>query len=228
MTNVRDEEVPPYLVPLNEDGTEVLSFVPRELTGWAAYFPDGNTGRRPVTILMRFGARNRAEDGSDLPIDEAPIEIRELQVLAAPGVDLGSAVLRRIPFERIEAAVNQPRHRKVLARYVKHWRVVADSMPNVRTAEHPTPHQSWAMTPREPVPNPRPDLRLPLEIDPRNRPDAFYAAVADAFLWLASVSPRPAQELATANGVPVTTVHRWVREAKSRGLLLLPTKGDFA
>lgn len=51
-------------------------------------------------------------------------------------------------------------------------------------------------------------------------PDDFYQGVADAFLWLiAAGSHRPAAELASRNGLPVTTVHRWVKEARRRGLL---------
>lgn len=49
--------------------------------------------------------------------------------------------------------------------------------------------------------------------------DEFYQSAADAFLWLSRTSPRPATVLADANSVPVTTVHRWVREARRRGLL---------
>ena len=41
------------------------------------------------------------------------------------------------------------------------------------------------------------------------------------YTWPRS-APRPAQELAEANHVPVATVHRWIREAKVRRLLLLP------
>jgi hypothetical protein len=54
------------------------------------------------------------------------------------------------------------------------------------------------------------------------KPDDFYASVAERFLWLASVSRCPAKNLAAANGVSVGAVHRWVREAKARGLLVLP------
>lgn len=227
MSNVRDYETPPYLVPLNEEGTEVLSFAPRDLTGWAAYFPDvSETGRREVSVMFRFGARNEGPDGKDIPVDQAPIEIREMRVLADTGADLGSSLLRRIPWDRIEAAVNQPRHRQVLIRYAKPWRVVADDLPNVRNHEHPEQHYSWMLAPGSATSNPRPSLKLPTEDAPRNRPDSFYAAVAEAFLWLSSVGNRPAQELAEANGVPVTTVHRWVREAKSRGLLVAPGKGS--
>ena len=51
------------------------------------------------------------------------------------------------------------------------------------------------------------------------RPDEFYRAVAEAYSWLAGRGRRPAPELAAINGVPATTIHRWVKEARRRGLL---------
>lgn len=51
------------------------------------------------------------------------------------------------------------------------------------------------------------------------RPDEFYRAVAEAYSWLAGRGRRPAPELAAINGVPPTTIHRWVKEARRRGLL---------
>jgi hypothetical protein len=53
----------------------------------------------------------------------------------------------------------------------------------------------------------------------RGRPDLFYRDVADAYLTLAQASPRPAGDLADRHGVPVTTAHRWVKEARRRGFL---------
>ena len=53
----------------------------------------------------------------------------------------------------------------------------------------------------------------------RGRGDGFYREVAGAYRSLAQSSARPAAELAEANGVPVTTAHRWVKEARRRGFL---------
>ncbi len=50
-------------------------------------------------------------------------------------------------------------------------------------------------------------------------PDEFYESVARAYRSLAALSPRPVAELAEANDVPATTVQRWVKEARGRGLL---------
>lgn len=51
------------------------------------------------------------------------------------------------------------------------------------------------------------------------RPDAFYRDVAEAYSWLAGRERRPAKSLAAINEVPASTVHRWVKEARRRGLL---------
>jgi hypothetical protein len=53
----------------------------------------------------------------------------------------------------------------------------------------------------------------------RGRPEGFYAEVAHDYRHLAQESSRPAAELAEARGVPVTTAHRWIKEARRRGLL---------
>lgn len=62
-------------------------------------------------------------------------------------------------------------------------------------------------------------LRLP---DPgqgvTRKGDDFYRKVATAYSR-AAVHGRPAVQLAEANDVPVTTVHRWVKEARRRSLL---------
>lgn len=50
-------------------------------------------------------------------------------------------------------------------------------------------------------------------------PDGFYRAVAAHYRAHAALSGKPAARMAEAAGVPVTTVHRWVREARLRGHL---------
>jgi len=51
------------------------------------------------------------------------------------------------------------------------------------------------------------------------KPDEFYRWVAEVYAKAAVASTRPAADLAKAWEVPVTTVHRWVRVARSRGYL---------
>jgi hypothetical protein len=64
--------------------------------------------------------------------------------------------------------------------------------------------------------------RLPDELllgSKRGRPDEFYATVASTYRHLVTATARPVAELADANEVPRTTAHRWVKEARRRGML---------
>jgi hypothetical protein len=64
-----------------------------------------------------------------------------------------------------------------------------------------------------------------LKIPAGAKPDTFYQQVAKTYSQLARGSNRPAAELAEANDVPVTTAHRWVKEARRRGFLPPGQKG---
>jgi hypothetical protein len=56
-------------------------------------------------------------------------------------------------------------------------------------------------------------------------PEGFYRTVAAAYGQYAEESHAPAKLIAEEAGVPVTTVHRWVREARRRGFLPPGRKG---
>jgi hypothetical protein len=71
----------------------------------------------------------------------------------------------------------------------------------------------------------QPALKFELPSGPGRKPDAFYRKVALAYQWLSVMGRGPAAELARINGVPVTTVHRWTKEARARGLLAPGQKG---
>jgi hypothetical protein len=53
----------------------------------------------------------------------------------------------------------------------------------------------------------------------RKRPDHFYREVASAFSFASATGPRPAARIAKANRVPPSTVHRWIKEARRRGVM---------
>lgn len=53
----------------------------------------------------------------------------------------------------------------------------------------------------------------------RGRSDDFYRQVADEYREHLVDSHRPAALIAEAHGVPLTTAHRWIREARRRGYL---------
>lgn len=68
----------------------------------------------------------------------------------------------------------------------------------------------------------RADATIPDELftlDGRGRPDDFYAHVAAIYRHLVGQTKQPVASIAAANNVPKTTAHRWIKEARSRGLL---------
>ncbi len=73
----------------------------------------------------------------------------------------------------------------------------------------------------EAAPKSRPVMRFRGAKAKGPRPDAFYAEVASAYRWLVieEGSRRPVLDLAKANRVPPSTAHRWIREARRRGIL---------
>jgi len=56
-------------------------------------------------------------------------------------------------------------------------------------------------------------------------PDEFYSRVAAAYSEYAPRTRAPAKEIAAEAKVPITTVHRWIREARRRGFLPPARKG---
>ena len=77
----------------------------------------------------------------------------------------------------------------------------------------PAPHQG---APRERAP-----LRRPTGADP----DGFYQQVAEAYQAFVGETSRQAKAMAEGAEVPVTTVHRWIHEARRRGYLPPARKG---
>ncbi len=62
-------------------------------------------------------------------------------------------------------------------------------------------------------------VRLPRVRAGQPYPDSFYERVVVAYQAYLSAGASPAQAIAKDSGAPVTTVHRWIREARRRGLL---------
>jgi hypothetical protein len=124
-----------------------------------------------------------------------PVEVR---IAAAGGV--AAEALRTLPLRAIEAAANAPMARFVL-------------------------DATQALMGPETLSSKRPPLTLAVPAGPGRKPDAFYRKVATAYQWLAQRGRGPAAEIAKINGVPVTTVHRWLKEARARGLLAPGQKG---
>ena len=125
-----------------------------------------------------------------------------------------------LPLGRIEAAVNTPAVRERLLKRL--------------SEDHQLESPAWSdLPPLNVLAPPRldehvdaPKVRLRLHIpEGRRRPDAFYAKVADVYSSQEALSDRPAADIAEANGVPATTVARWVKEARRRGLMAPARRG---
>lgn len=128
--------------------------------------------------------------------------------LAAPTLD--SDALRQVSVPALEARANAPD--------------MAKRLKQLETERTPTPPPSaeaasWAAERR--VGRTRARLTVPAGA----KPDGFYKRVAEVYRELAGWTNRPAVELAAANKVPVTTAHRWVKEARRRGFLPPGQKG---
>lgn len=205
--NIRDREPPPLAVPLSLDGSEVLTFDVGGPSGWAA-FHSPEAARAGLTVQLRFGPETKDR--------RAPLQVRELHVAADPreGPAFSSPLLRTLPFSRMVAAVNREAIREQL-------RPLMPPANMIESASFGSGLIAWTFKPIEPVMAERPDLKLTVPSD-RRKPDEFYALVADTYLAQATLSNRAAQDLAEANTVPVSTVHRWLKEARNRGVLRLP------
>jgi hypothetical protein len=135
--------------------------------------------------------------------------LAELRIIGEPTSDL----LRAIPVGRIEAAAN--------AQLAVIDDAVSPRPPRHR--RHPTRppgdgnDQGWEQpSSRSPAASATAPPRAGRS---RGRPDRFYADIADTYRHLAQTSRRPAGELAARHDVPVTTAHRWIKEARRRGFL---------
>jgi hypothetical protein len=215
MVNARDDYPEPLIVPLSIDGSEALTFDVGGISGWGA-FHSKTTQEHQVFALLRVGPETSEPD--------SPLEVRELRVALGTAGERGdlrdagdgftSALLRTIPFGRIVAAINRPAIAAELRPLLPPANFVWDgAFPGSKAWTYVLPPSRKVTL--------RPKLRVK---DPgtRRKPDEFYRNVAELFLAQASISDRAAKDLAEANDLPPTTVHRWLKEARVRGVLRMP------
>lgn len=190
-------------------------------SGWAAYFSDAVEGAF-AQVFVRFGLAGAVDWNSVDPADGAPLIVREAVIRGGGGGGaVTAALVRELPFARMEAAAN---------RRLSHQpdRPTTGEYPFLNLDEKTqVPHvlSTWARRPAQSERSRGPSLKLRIPTD-RKRPDSFYRQVAERFQWLAERGSQPAKELAAANDVPVTTVHRWIKEARRRGILPPVRRGD--
>jgi hypothetical protein len=189
-----------------EEGDFDRPFVPGGYTyfqgGWVRYYDS----QHPEPVWVRVQ-----------PTPEGRLVIRELYLNADN--DLGSEridtdQLRRLSPARIEARLNEPSSKALILE---------------RIGQAPGSKEPRGPTERSPMIRGKTTVHVHGEglVPPpgRPRPDSFYQQVAEDYLAAASVSARPSVNIATAAGVPVTTVRGWVAEARRRGFLPPGQKG---
>lgn len=159
------------------------------------------------------------------PEPSGRIVVERVHVAVSDGVT--SEHLRAIPLARVEAAANAPEVQEHLrTRFFRELQTLWDADKHYWEAMTDAAHSPLG-EPSQPddaggfdvfAAARQHSLRLDVPSE-RRKPDSFYRAVADAYAHAASLERRPAVMLAEANDVPVTTVHRWVKEARRRGLM---------
>lgn len=148
--------------------------------------------------------------------------------LIIDGEPIDSAELRRIPVSRIAGFAN-----RLFYHRERRWMddlaaAMTLPLPELAYADQKiTDYLRWTSdeyrntTPYPPgylEPADRPK-RQPLARPNGSDPDGFSRRVAEAYNEVVFATRRPAVALAEEAGVPVTTVHRWIREARRRGYL---------
>lgn len=161
---------------------------------------------------------------------------RGVEALIVVGGVLDSATLKSIPIARVESALNHPQFGLPNAKLEiseKELRSLADrghlfpgefraidaalasyleKSPPPKGGEAGT-RQTWRRR------------RKPLTRPDGTDPDGFSRRVAEAYNDAILTTSKPAPLLAEEAGVPVTTVHRWIAEARRRGHLPPARKG---
>ncbi|HKS47368.1 MAG TPA: hypothetical protein VJT49_20105 [Amycolatopsis sp.] len=138
------------------------------------------------------------------------------------GEQITPEILRGISISRLEAWVNTPSTTDVVAHHA------AESARTKWSGTKPEPslaklrdRHKRNMEPEEPPTSSRPRLTRPSSMPT----EEFYPLVAEAYAENAQQTRAPAKEIAAEADVPVTTAHRWIREARRRGFLPPARKG---
>lgn len=207
------------------------------------------TTARSTTLSAANGGwvRVAIDDGPPFEVRVRPDERGRLEVVElrlAPGGPIDSTMLRQVQLAHVEVLVNAPNlHEYLLARMDEPGppafdctdRVVSGKARaelgsrgtaaghRVELTDSGNAADSLTVTVKE-----RSAARLRrsalFNAPPGPKPDGFYERVAIAYEEL-SRSNRPAAEISEAVGVPLTTVHRWVKRARQLGYLPPGRKG---
>jgi hypothetical protein len=201
--------------------------------GWVRF---QSAALEPTAAFLRF----REESGR--------LVIAELYV-SAESLAMDPERIRRLPLGRIEAWVNEPDTAEQIRRRLDvpgpdlHRAIgsYATTFGQRRPPQEPRPlhwveRMYFAQIEGSGEPQaPEPDLSRPLGsvlVETPEMPDAkldvpiarpyptdFFRDVAKVYSALSAITRAPAGIIADANGVPVTSVHRWVKRARALGFL---------
>jgi hypothetical protein len=141
--------------------------------------------------------------------NDGRLEIGEMRLIG-----VSAAALRRLPIRRIEAALNNP------AVDASFFAFDAEATASSGGRLSPEREESFKKAYEHVRALFSPQLRETIKV-PKGRgrkPDAFYSQIARAHARLSVTHEHPARRLAERMNVPPTTVYRWLREARRRGL----------
>lgn len=173
---------------VSKDSDEFLAVGP--VNDWAVwYLPNG------PDIRIRLDFTNER------------VVVGAVAVVARPTWSIRPADLRDVPIGRLEAILNDPALARALALAQRSGRIPIDLSPT--GSSEPEDAFYLEAVPASPVSFELRGLR------DTPRPREFYQDLAAAWsAALAAGNKDPAAIIATANGVAVSTVHRWVRVAR--------------
>ena len=141
------------------------------------------------------------------------LEIFELYI-PSDDVRLETDDLRLVPLGRVEALINHPqRTQQIHARLDEG----TGSFEAARNHFSTTGRVAAEIVGEQLLK--KAELKLPRAGAQGPKSEEFYRRVADMYGRLVAEGSRPAAAIAEANAVPVTSVHRWIREARARRFL---------
>lgn len=178
--------------------------------GWARFHDE----HLEADVYLRFGDR----DGR--------LEVAELYV--KPGAGVTGRFLQRIPLGQVETSISfEDSDGQDFGSELRR-RVASDG----QDVDADTDSFLKRMVEDRQVPGQRSPGHVaalvgldPADVVARKKADGFYRQVAELFTVLSGQSKHPAVDIAEQNHVPVTTVHRWVKEARRRGYLQPTRRG---
>jgi len=199
----------PREIPLGEN--EVLTLGDG---GWCHYRAPFTSRYLDPEVWVRFEARKNGR-----------LEATELHARR-----LSPAALREVPLGRIESAANEESLRAEILTSIGREGEEAGAPLYALRRIAPSRRELAArgLAKHEARLSPWTGLGATLRIRPRpgeRGPDDFYRDIGAVYERLSATTGRPAPDLAQQAGVSVSTVHRWVKEARRRGLMAPGRRG---